>query len=524
VETKDRRVSQTKRLALVLGSIVAMGVLVTLVALVEERFRLESFSPEMRPTIEVAGASIVLFAALILAIPSEQEVRPARNAFVAALVVLGVANAFFGLLPALGRGVSQELPFYPYVAARYVIILLFVLAGLERPRATLGRYVVFALLALVGAEVLVVVLGSELAVPVELAPSPGSTVVVVRPLLHVGLLVPSIVLFAVGSGLAARLHLRTGSSEYLWLSSALAVQVVAQVHEILFPAFLGPILRWPDVLRFVSFALLGGGAFAQMARLHRDRTHTLRQQNRDLQTQQAVTEHLRSFAEQEADFRAVVTHELATPIATIRTFGHVARLRASRHDNPQLQEVLDGIVHEAERLQQLARRMEELRDLEVAEFSCDLRAVMVHRSLQEAVQFARGLPGGHDVSLSAEESRVMADPVRLGQALRNVLGNATRYSPPGTRIVVEGAVDPVGTYRITVDDEGPGIPDAERRKVLRRYARGSSGASRPGQGLGLYVASSILEAHGAELRLGSSPLGGTRVQFLLQLTPHPHPD
>lgn len=497
--------------------IVVAGTIATAAPLLDDNLRSALFAPSVRPVIEVAGACIVLFAALILAIPSDRDVRPARNAFAAALVVLGVSNCVFGLLPAFEQSTMVgELAFYPWIAARYVVSVFFVLAGLERPRVSLSGYLVLGLAVLAVVELLVLAAGG-LVTPLQVSAYPESTIVVLRPAVHAGLQAPPVILFGVGAWLAARLYLRGPSPEFAWLSSALAVQVVAQVHEMLFPAFLGPILRSPDVLRFISFALLSGAAFVQMSRLYQVRSQTILQQGHHLQSQQAINEQLRAFAEREADFRAVVTHELATPIATIRTFGHVARRRARAHDDPELRRALEGITGEANRLQQLARRMEELRRLEVAEFACDLRPVFIQRVLEDLTPFIDGLPGGHQASVTADAARVLADPVRLGQALRNVLVNAGRYSPPGTSIIIEGTRAEPDRYRITVDDAGPGIPESERHKVLRRYARGSAASHSRGQGLGLYVASSIIAAHNGTISLKSSPLGGTRAVIELRL-------
>jgi signal transduction histidine kinase len=498
--------------------IIGAGIVVTVAPLLEEDLPSALFAPQVRPIVEVAGACIVLFASLILALPSDDDVRPARNAFAAALVVLGVSNCVFGLLTVFGQNpMFGEFAFYPWIAARYVVVIFFVLAGLERPRIALGGYLLLALGVFAVVELLMVGLAARLVAPLHVTSTTGPAVMVTWPAVHVGLQAVPVVLFGVGAWLAARLYLRGRSPEFAWLSSALAVQVVAQVHEMLFPAFLGPILRSPDVLRFVSFALLGGAAFVQMRHIYQQRSQTIWQQDHDLRTQQAINDRLRAFADQEADFRAVVTHELATPIATIRTFGHAARRRARNHDDPELHRVLDGLAGEANRLQQLARRMEELRTLEFAEFACDLRPTLIYRLLEEATHFLQGLPGTHRVTCTAEEARVLADPVRLGQALRNILANAARYSPPGSTIAIEGARSGGDGYRIDVHDAGPGIPPAERDKVLRRYARGSSAFRRRGEGLGLYIASSIVDAHGGTLRLGASHLGGTAVTIELRL-------
>ena len=460
-------------------AIVVVGAIATVAPLLDDQLRTAVFAPRVRPVIEVAGACIVLFAALILAIPSDSDVRPARNAFAAALVVLGVSNCVFGLLPAFEQStVVGELAFYPWIAARYVVIAFFVLAGLERPRALLGSYLVLGLGVLAVVELLVLASGG-LVTTLQPSAHLESTVVVLRPAIHVGLQAPPVILFAVGAWLAARLYLRGRSPEFAWLSSALAVQVVAQVHEILFPAFLGPILRSPDVLRFISFALLSGAAFVQMFRISRSLSHDPPAAARSAvpASDQRAAACLRGAGGGLSSRRDPRACDSDRDDPHVRPRRPPARASARRPRAAKC--ALEGITSEANSLQQLARRMEELRRLEVAEFACDLRPVPIQRVLEDLTPFVQGLPGAHQASVTADAARVLADPVRLGQALRNVLVNAGRYSPPGSTIVVEGVRVEPDRYRITVDDTGPGIPKYERRKVLRRYARGSTVSPAP---------------------------------------------
>ncbi|MFN2557328.1 MAG: sensor histidine kinase [Nitriliruptorales bacterium] len=496
-----------------------LGAGLTIATLVSPGLRLSLFLPNLRPLLELAGAGAVLFAALILAVPNEIDVRPARNAFAAALTVLAVSNGFFGVLPVFAANEvtpSHELAFYPWVAARWVISALFVCVGLERPRMGLVRYLALGLGLLALVEGGLAVMASRLPTHVHITGSPlAPAVVVTGPELHIFLQLAPAALFAVGAGLAGRLYLRNLAPEYIWLSLALIVQVFAQIHEILYPAFLGPILTTADPLRFVSFLLLVGGAFVQLKRLYRSRSVALQEQQRDLRSQQALLEDLRAFAEHEHDFRTIVSHELATPIATIRAYSHV--LETSTAADRRRQAIL-GIKAEANRLMELVARMEELRDLELSEFRCQLRPVRIRPILEDLVRFAQGIPDGHSVSLQCSDALVEADPVRLGQALRNVLGNAIRYSPADSPITIEGHILDTGRYQLAISDEGPGIPGEERQRVLRRYARGVSGRETEGRGVGLYVASRIAQAHDGSLRIETvDEAAGTGARVVIEV-------
>ena len=98
--------------------------------------------------------------------------------------------------------------------------------------------------------------------------------------------------------------------------------------------------------------------------------------------------------------------------------------------------------------------------------------------------------------------------------LRNLLENAVKYAPPGGRIDVGVTTgDAPGQITLSVEDSGPGIPEAERQRVLDRFYR-LPDAPFTGSGLGLGIAQSVAELHGSALRLDASPsLGGLRVRL-----------
>jgi signal transduction histidine kinase len=108
------------------------------------------------------------------------------------------------------------------------------------------------------------------------------------------------------------------------------------------------------------------------------------------------------------------------------------------------------------------------------------------------------------------------DPDRLAQAIRNLLGNARRHSGPGGSVAI-GASAERGSLTIWVDDDGPGIPAAEREEVFVRFFRSEDARDRHsgGSGLGLAITRAIVESHGGRIWATESPLGGARVAFEL---------
>lgn len=463
-------------------------------------------NPELRVVLEVAGLCFVAAAALAMSLPSEQDIRPARDWIVAALLVMGLANAVFAVLPAATGtrlAVDRGLGFYPWIGARYVAGVLFLAAGAERPRLGLPRTVAAGVGLLVAVELLVAGLGTRLEVPLRLLA--GGEIEVTAWVAHITIQAIPAFMFAVGAVLAARLHAEAGGAPvYGWVSLALTLQVATQIIGIVDPAALGPVITTADLLRTAVWACLLTGASLQVGWLYRTRSRAVRLQQHDLRRQERYVSELHRFAEQERDFRAIVNHELATPLATIRAYTHV--LRAGAQDlHPSAEQAVRSIDGEVKRLSKLMMRMDDLRHLELDEPFCELRPVRLIPLVEDAASFAHGLPGSTAILTEVPDVRIQADPIRFGQLLRNLLTNAVRYAPDGSPVRIEGRPRQDGMLELCVIDDGPGIPAEERERVLGRYARGSTAAGVPGSGLGLYLALRTAEAHGGSLRIEDGP-------------------
>src|SRR5205823_11239844 len=104
---------------------------------------------------------------------------------------------------------------------------------------------------------------------------------------------------------------------------------------------------------------------------------------------------------------------------------------------------------------------------------------------------------------------VRGDRTRLRQVLQNIVDNAVKFSPARGEARVTAAVRD-GVVRISVSDLGPGVPAEDRRLIFEKFGRSTAGSAKPGTGLGLFIARSIVEAHGGSLEVGSHrPRGST---------------
>jgi signal transduction histidine kinase len=159
------------------------------------------------------------------------------------------------------------------------------------------------------------------------------------------------------------------------------------------------------------------------------------------------------------------------------------------------------------RLGELVTNLLDLSRVEGGAIPLQLRPFRVDEFLHEAIEHVAISPA--DVRITVEVSPsdlvAVADPARLRQVVVNLVDNAIRHSPAGSRVsVLASAEEPAG-LRLDVCDEGPGIPPAERERVFQRFSRGATSAG--GTGLGLAIARWAVELHGGTVEVMDVRMG-----------------
>jgi signal transduction histidine kinase len=220
---------------------------------------------------------------------------------------------------------------------------------------------------------------------------------------------------------------------------------------------------------------------------------------------------IRRDRDRSRDFLADVSHELRTPIAAIRTFNELLQEHAGEDPDARA-EFLEASAAQIERLDWLAQNLLELSKLDSGLVLLDLRPEDLRATVEQAVEQAdaaarrRGLDLG--VAMPDRPLRIRHDPVRVGQVVANLVGNAIKFTPRGGRIEVDVQAT-TGGARIEVTDSGVGIAPDELPRIFERFYRGTRAneARGSGSGLGLAIVRSIIEMHGGsvsvESRLGA---------------------
>jgi two-component system sensor histidine kinase MprB len=197
---------------------------------------------------------------------------------------------------------------------------------------------------------------------------------------------------------------------------------------------------------------------------------------------------------------ADASHELRTPVTSLRTNAEVLRDAGDLSD-AERDALLGDLVRQCEELGELVTDIIELaRD---GDAGAAVEEVRLDRLVAEAVERARLHAPGVAFETALEPCVVEAAPDRLGRAVNNLLDNAAKHSPPGG--VVEVAVRAGG---VAVRDHGAGVAPADMPHVFDRFYRGSDARGRPGSGLGLAIVRQVAEAHGGAVAVDEARGGG----------------
>lgn len=223
-----------------------------------------------------------------------------------------------------------------------------------------------------------------------------------------------------------------------------------------------------------------------------------------------------------ADFVSMVSHELRSPLTSIRGRLELLLDGAAGEMPEQALAMVEAAAGSSLRLQRLIDMLLDLSRIDAGMFEVDLEAVDLAAVTRRA---AESVSTGHrdrtiELSLNLPDGLppVYADPERLGQVITNVLVNAYSYTPDGGRIAVSAEVED-GAARLAIKDSGVGIHPDDHERVFERFFRAEQIGPRPpgSTGLGLAIARSLMELQRGEIRLESAPGEGSTFTLVLDL-------
>jgi len=197
-----------------------------------------------------------------------------------------------------------------------------------------------------------------------------------------------------------------------------------------------------------------------------------------------------------------LSHDLRTPLTAIRGAAETLAQASDALDGATRADLLASIAQDTERMTKFLANIMEMARVETGEISAKRERLRLADIIEAAISRVAGAMAA-GVSVAAPASYVMADPALLEQVLVNVLDNAVKYAPEGSRISVS-AIRQGGKVVLSVADEGVGIPADELGAVFDSFFRATRGDRvAPGTGLGLAIAKAFAEAMGGTIRAQS---------------------
>ena len=208
---------------------------------------------------------------------------------------------------------------------------------------------------------------------------------------------------------------------------------------------------------------------------------------------------------------SAVSHNLRTPLASIRAAAATLRAPDAQLDADDRGELLAIMADESERLERMVIKTLDLSRIRAGGLELEPQTVDVGDLVAAAVRRIRPL-GCHDavhLDVDPELEPVTLDIALMEDVLLNLLENALRFSPQGASITVDAASSN-DSFEIRVSDEGPGVPPDERERIFEEFVRGGSRSDTPGTGLGLAIVRAHVAVHGGSVWVEDAPGGGAR--------------
>ena len=233
-----------------------------------------------------------------------------------------------------------------------------------------------------------------------------------------------------------------------------------------------------------------------------------------------MSRRLKELDRLKADFFASMSHELRTPLTSIKEGTGLLLDGVGGATTEKQQKLLGIITEESNRLISLVNTFLDLSKMEAGMMRYDFETTYIEPLIKRAVAEITPLVEAKQIQFESALDEPMPalrlDPERILQVLRNLMGNAVKFTPKGGQVSVAAKTHD-GILEVSVKDSGPGIPADSLGSIFEKFSQGSHAGTnqRQGTGLGLAIAKNIITSHGGNIWAESQLGGGSKFVFVL---------
>jgi len=227
-------------------------------------------------------------------------------------------------------------------------------------------------------------------------------------------------------------------------------------------------------------------------------------------TERKRVEEVERASKAKSEFLSRMSHELRTPLNAILGFG---QLLERQSPTPVQKNRIHHILNAGRHLLNLINEILDISRVESGRFQLSLEPVLVEQAVDEVIDLIRPVAAERSVeiersAMTESSLNILADRQRLKQVLLNLLSNAVKYNRVGGRVIVDLAPQDNARFRISISDEGPGIPADKRARLFSPFDRlGAENTEMQGTGLGLALSKRLTEAMGGAIGEGGPAMG-----------------
>lgn len=220
------------------------------------------------------------------------------------------------------------------------------------------------------------------------------------------------------------------------------------------------------------------------------------------------------------DFVSIATHELKTPVTSLKAYAEVLRRRFVRAGDTFSAEQMTKMNAQLDRLTNLISDMLDATKIDAGKLQMYEEKFDLDDLIAEITEALQHTTERHTLLIRGEvKKKIFADKERIGQVLTNLISNAIKYSPNAKKIEIRGIAEKGGQVKVCVRDFGMGIPKEKQDKLFERFYRvsGPHDNTFPGLGLGLYISSEIIKRQGGRIWVESDANNGSNFCFRLPI-------